>query len=222
MVDDDRKQEDTLLKNFDCDHPLLLGSLLDMAVKALNLIPTFDTPKYSRMGLFACIGEGIQRVSGYEKDSLKNRLAEGTDIAYHVSIEHSTVASTLILLMEMEPYQGGWQGTASQLLNLLKTTAKKTETHETLPKTAHTLTSELRKLESALDNFGIRIEYHRNMALRTLKISKFTSTSEQKKDPADPPNPDNIPDPTTIKLHIPQKDSILPKNDNEIPFVEEM
>jgi energy-coupling factor transporter ATP-binding protein EcfA2 len=155
ITPEDRESESDLANGFDRDHGDILGGLLNITVAALQHRDTTECPKYTRMTEFAHLGEGVQEYLKYAIGSVERRMAAGADIANEIAIESSPVASTL--MSWISTHEGTWQGSASDLLNLLKSHAKKSELAGTLPKTANSLSGELKKCESALFQSGIAI-----------------------------------------------------------------
>lgn len=176
---------------FDRDHGDMLGGLLNITVAALHHRDTTECPKYTRMTEFAHLGEGAQAYLKYanesvegstdetKKISIKNRMAAGADIANEIAIESSPVASTL--RSWISTHEGIWQGSASDLLNILKSHAKKSELAGTLPKTANSLSGELKKCESALFQSGIVIVTNRRKSSRTISICLQSPSNKEEK-----------------------------------------
>jgi ABC-type oligopeptide transport system ATPase subunit len=174
LTPEDRASESDLSSGFDRYHGDILGGLLNITVAALNHRDTTQSPKYSRMTEFAHLGEGVEKsIFNAIESILERRMAAGAEIANEIAIEASPVASTLrswILTQE-----GVWTGSASDLLNILKSHAKKSELAGSLPKTANSLSGELKKCESALHQSGIsissdRIGKNRNRVLSVYAI----------------------------------------------------
>jgi energy-coupling factor transporter ATP-binding protein EcfA2 len=155
ITPEDRESESDLANGFDRDHGDILGGLLNITVAALQHRDNTECPKYTRMTEFAHLGEGVQEYLKYAIGSVERRMAAGADIANEIAIESSPVASTL--MSWISTHEGTWQGSASDLLNILKSHAKKSELAGTLPKTANSLSGELKKCESALFQSGIAI-----------------------------------------------------------------
>ncbi len=148
----DRESESYLANGFDRDLADILGGLLNITVAALQHRDTTECPKYTRMTEFAHLGEGVQKYLKFAIGSVKSRMAAGAEIANEIAIESSPVASTLRSWISTQ--EAIWQGSASDLLNILKSHAKKSELAGTLPKTANSLSGELKKCESALFQSG--------------------------------------------------------------------
>jgi ABC-type oligopeptide transport system ATPase subunit len=156
LTPEDRESEAELGEIFDRHHGEILSGLLDITVAALHYRDNSPCPKFNRLTEFAHIGEGVEKKLKYPIGSIKKRFADNANIAHEIAIDSSPVGSTLrswILSNE-----GVWTGTTSDLLNILKSHAKKSELAGSLPKTANSLGGELKKCESALAQCGILIE----------------------------------------------------------------
>ena len=186
ITSEDRESESDLANGFDRYHGDILGGLLNITVAALQHRGTTECPKYTRMTEFAHLGEGVQEYLKYESGSVESRMAAGVDTANEIVIESSPVASTLRSWISDEK---AWQGSASDLLNILKSHAKKSELAGTLPKTANSLSCELKKCESALFQSGIEIVTNRTKSNRTISICFHSPCNKRAKrsSPSSPP-----------------------------------
>lgn len=155
ITDDERESESSLSQGLELHHAEILGGLLDITVAALHYRDTAESPRYSRMVEFTHLGEGVEQYLDYPSGSMRSRMAAGVQISNEIAIESSPVAS---IIREWMGIEGKWEGTTAELLNILKTHAKKSELAGTLPKTANSLGGELKKCESALAQCGIVIE----------------------------------------------------------------
>jgi energy-coupling factor transporter ATP-binding protein EcfA2 len=156
LTSDDRESEAELAEIFDRHHGEILGGLLDITVAALHYRDTNKCPKFNRLTEFAHLGVGVEAKLNYPIGSIEKRFADNANIANEIAIDASPVASTLrSWILE---HGEVWTGTMSDLLNVLKTHAKKSELAGTLPKTANSLGGELKKCESALFESGVIIE----------------------------------------------------------------
>ncbi len=165
---EDRLSEGDIAKEFDIHQADILGGLLNITVDALHHRNITEAPRYNRMTEFCHLGEGVQKKLKYASDSISRRMAAGVEIANNIAIESSPVASTLSSWIST--YQGVWTGTASDLLNILKSYSKKSELAGSLPKTATTLSSELKRVESALYQTGVKIESNRTKTARLISV----------------------------------------------------
>jgi hypothetical protein len=187
ITSEDRASESDLANGFDRDLADILGGLLNITVAALQHRDTTECPKYTRMTEFAHLGEGVQEYLKYAIGSVKSRMAAGAEIANEIAIESSPVASTLRSWISTQ--EATWQGSASDLLNILKSHAKKSELAGTLPKTANSLSGELKKCESALFQSGIAIVTNRTKSSRTISICLQSPSNERPKR-SSPSSPD--------------------------------
>lgn len=199
ITDDERESESSLSQGLELHHAEILGRLLDITVAALHYRDTAESPRYSRMVEFSHLGEGVEQYLDYQPGSMRSRMAAGVEIANEIAIESSPVAS---IIREWMGIEGKWEGTTAELLNILKTHAKKSELAGTLPKTANSLGGELKKCESALAQCGIVIEDFResraNDPSQTKK--KRIYISEKAVSPFSPPA--NSENPSTRSPHL--------------------
>jgi hypothetical protein len=166
--DENRGSEKGLGDEFTKHHPRLLGGLLTLAYEALAIKETTECQTYARFTEFAHLGESVQAASKYPENTLRNRLEQGVRTAHNLTIESSVVGSTLrSWIADLKK----WEGTAAELLNCLKSHAKKSDSSRTLPNLPNKLTSELRMIEQALNQEGIEINYQKKMTGQHIYIS---------------------------------------------------
>ena len=187
LTNDERESESSLTNIFDTNHALILGGLLNLTVAALDYRDTNKAPKYTRMTEFAHLGEGVNKKLEYAGCSIDTRLAAGKELAHEIAIDASPVAS--ILKTWISNVEGAWTGTSSDLLNILKAQAKKSELAGSLPKTASSLSAELKKCETALRYFGISISILRTNKSRLITIVCSIHTPKKLSKSPSPPSP---------------------------------
>jgi hypothetical protein len=178
LTDEERASESTLQDDFNIHHAEMLGGLLNMTVAALNHRDTTESPKYNRMTNFIHLGDGVEKHLGYEGVKLSKRLKAGEAEANTITIESSPTASILVNWIKDE---NEWKGSCSDLLNILKSHAKKSDQAGELPKNAIKLSAELRMVESALLDVGVALNYSRDnkvryISVRTLKLERDLSS----------------------------------------------
>jgi hypothetical protein len=166
--DENRGSEKGLEDEFIKYHPRLLGGLLTLACEALAIKEKTECQTYARFTEFAHLGESVQAASKYPDNTLKNRLEQGVRTAHNLTIESSVVGSTLrSWIADLKK----WDGSPTDLLNCLKSHAKKSDSSRTLPNLPNKLTSELRMIEQALNQEGIEINYKRKIAGQHIYVS---------------------------------------------------
>jgi hypothetical protein len=169
LTDEQRASESTLEADFNTHHAAMLGGLLNMTVAALNHRDTTKSPNYSRMTNFIHLGDGVEKHLGYEGVTLSKRLKIGEREANTIAIESSPTASILVNWLQDK---NEWEGLTSELLNILKSHAKKSDQSGVLPKNAIKLSAELKMIEWALLEQGIEITAKRRAAGMYISISR--------------------------------------------------
>ncbi len=220
LTTEDRESESELAQMFDRHHGEILGGLLDITVSSLHHRDNTKCPKFNRLTEFAHLGVGVEKFLNYTIGSIEQRFIDNANIAHEIAIDASPVASTLRswILDRQEP----WNGTTSDLLNILKTHAKKSELAGTLPKTANSLAGELKKCESALFESGVIIEDFResraNDPSQTRKKIVYMRSHPPKTCPNHPPHPPH-PQNTKLELLLDNGSSRGEQNENHPPHI---
>ena len=150
-----RKQEKELMIGFEKEIPLILGGVLDVLVKAIQIKSSVQIKSLPRMADFAVWGCAISRALGYTESDFLD--------AYHVNISKQTetvlneniVATAIMSFMDE---RNSWTGTATGLLGELTNHAKfqNIDTYEKYwPKASNTLARRLNELKVNLKEVGI-------------------------------------------------------------------
>ena len=94
--------------------PSILGGCFDALAHAIELHPAMIVPALPRMADFAkwgaCIAEGL----GFTQQQFLDAYGKNIAALNELAIEAQPFAQAVIALVDSSP--GGWQGTASQLL----------------------------------------------------------------------------------------------------------
>jgi len=177
IEDQERKGEDALVKEFDRLRPLLLGALFDLVANGLRHLSSVRVDGGPRMmdtylWLMACErGTGLNLAETYRRhvDETLGALAEG-----------DLLVQTLRAILE--PLNGKWSGTASELYNLVvKNWPDETRKEERqCPGGSNTLTSRLRQMEEGMAKIGIRLTFTRKHGgKRLIEIDATPQVSEE-------------------------------------------
>jgi hypothetical protein len=191
MTAEERGNETDLNIEYEKLTPLMLGALLDITCAGLShrekVASTFK--QYTRFGDFSMLGEGIELHLSMKTGTLSKRISDGVGIAHDITIEASPVGSMIRSWLtsdmviwknnEGTDFKHYWEGNASGLHTILKNQAKKSELASTIPKTAHALSSELKRIESALNHKNIEINQWRDNKGRYLSIKLLTVDGEK-------------------------------------------
>ena len=136
---------------FEAAQPALLGALLDLFVKVLVMLPDVSiAPKHRpRMADFAVLGEAVFRVHGEPAGAFLTRYNDMRKDGVLRTIDSSPVGAALTAYLA--DVAGGFEGTLSELLNLL-------DGHrphgEAWPRSPKGLGDALRRLAPALRQIG--------------------------------------------------------------------
>jgi hypothetical protein len=110
----DKRRTDTELRAAYSDmHPRVLGALLDLLARVLDVLPTVELPLLPRMADFARVLAAVDRATGWQ--SFDTYSVQGDSLAADV-VAADVVASAVVELMAEQPT---WTGTPTQLLDKL-------------------------------------------------------------------------------------------------------
>lgn len=164
-----RKREEVIVALQEQLSPKVLGYLLNVIVKALNIKDTLPDDKHSRMADFEYYGEAISRALGYHENEFYQVYATNRKERINEAIENDLVATAILLMFEAieneEPIpeqeiiaEGtSWYGTPSELFEKLKGIAERNSMLKDtqFPKSANALTRRLNRLKTVLMEHGI-------------------------------------------------------------------
>lgn len=145
-------------RKFDAAHPQLLGALLDVAVGALQRLPTVKLAEQPRMADFALLGTAAESGLGFPRGTFMRAYNRNRQNANAVALEASPIASHILELAKKT-----WQGTATELLRTLnKSEDDETQSRRGWPKYPRVLSSMLKRLNTALRTTDVEIEFIRD------------------------------------------------------------
>jgi len=140
-----RKTEKEVLVSFQDDWPAIMGGVCDTLSKVLLLKQDFETDeKLNRMADYHQLGIMVEEILGWEPGSFTKDYNKNIASAHGVVIDCSPLALALLVLEDYELFP--FEGTYSELLNLLKLHTNFTNMHP------RKLTEELDRVRSALLN----------------------------------------------------------------------
>jgi hypothetical protein len=148
-----RVKEGAFWQAFHEVHPRILGALLTLVANGLKQLPHTKLealPRMADLGHWgaACLGEKFTKAY---VDNIRQAAEEGLEV--------SPLAGILIKLMDDI---SEWRGTSNELLNELDRRADdRTQRQQAWPKSARTLTSQLKRLDMALRTIGIAVLFTR-------------------------------------------------------------
>jgi hypothetical protein len=154
-----RKTEKELNEIFEQVHPSILGAILDVMVKAIQIYPTIKLQGLHRMADYVVWSCAITEALGIDKQQFLDAYEENIVQQNLEMVQASPISDALIKLMEESPK--GWEGTASQLFAELEDKAKElriSTRQKAWPKKPHILSRRLNELAPSLPAAGYQID----------------------------------------------------------------
>jgi hypothetical protein len=168
----ERLPEKVLWERFRAAKAAILGGLLNAASQALarrDSIPPLNLPRMADFAIWVMAGE---EALGLQPGDFMRAYTENRKEAVEEALDASPIYHPLTKLLADK---GLWEGTASELLEILNQKATDTERkHYGWPKTASKLGKTLRRNAPALRSHGWNVEWAREGKgrQRTIKIEK--------------------------------------------------
>ena len=151
VLDTERREERSLLRDFAAQRPAILGGMLDALVKGMRVYPELDVRPKPRMADFARMGAAIAEGLGAGADVfLAAYAANHRDRAGDQLSGDAVVQGLQALIAEM----GHWSGTPSDLLHVLSQ-LRAGGLRQRLPSNVSVLGRRLTELAPALGQLGI-------------------------------------------------------------------
>jgi hypothetical protein len=180
---DNRRNERDLDQEFASEAPALFGSLLDGLVSGLQNLTTVVIAGAPRMADFALWAEACTRAY-WPEGTFTRAYRENIAAAIELVIESSAVGDAVRRFMATRQT---WQGTASELLELLTRMIPEPLARErSWPKNARALSGKLRRAASPLRKVGIDVVFVREghdrertiiITVRSIVLDNFASAS---------------------------------------------
>lgn len=195
IADQDRRLEKEVKKEFEAMRPQLLGCILDILVKILRWqeeLGGLNLKNLPRMADFSECAEMVSRILGHEEGAFLKAYHNNINLQIEEIIESSQIATCLAHWFDefwpkrtvdlTEEKSGEWNGTATELLQILEDTAdilKINIKSRLWPKSPGTLSRRLNEIAVTLKEIGISIEFVRRDRgkRRTITISRMPSSS---------------------------------------------
>jgi hypothetical protein len=166
IPEEKRQEEGALWEAFRQDQPFILGAVLDAVATALRKAPNTKLPRPPRMADFAKWAEAAAQGAGYTPEAFREAYNNNRNEAAEAGIEASPVGQALLRLIKEK---GEWEGTATDLLQALKTHVENPE--RMLPKNPRSLASQVRRLAPALRVVGVDVEEQRTRRARLIRLT---------------------------------------------------
>ncbi len=152
-----RKPERGFWRDFEEAHPRFLGALLDVVSAGLRNLPDIQLHQHPRMADFARWITACEPALGWETESFLQAYTSNRAAAHDLTLDASPITGPVRDLAERSG-EHGWQGTSSDLLDLLNhPRPKDTKPPNGWPKSPRGLSNALRRLAPSLLAIGVEI-----------------------------------------------------------------
>ena len=168
----ERKTEKELYQNFKIDLPSILGGVLNILVKAIEIQSTIKPDSHHRMADWEVLGCAISEALGHKKEEFISAYQNNINRQTEMLLNENIVATAIITFMDG---QLDWKGTPTELLQKLSGHAMLAEidTREKYwPKGAGALSRRLNELSTPLKQMGFLITISTTGIERYIHIQK--------------------------------------------------
>jgi len=171
-IEGGRRDEEGLLRDLEAARPRLLGAILDAVSTALRRLPGVRLEDPPRLADFARWVVAAEPALDCGESTFLPTYERQRASSAETAIEASSVAMEVRRLVEEK---GGFQGTASELLESLSDKAgEAVSSRRGWPKTPSHLSSELNKAASSLRNVGIRVHRYQEGSSGSRKLIRLS------------------------------------------------
>lgn len=150
-----RLNEKELYEDFEKTLPGILGSIFTALSKAMSIRPTIQLNELPRMADFAMWGYAIAEALGYGGKRFIDAYNVNIGRQQEQAINEDFVASFVVDLLQD---QAVWEGSATELLELMKVSPDYNERQPGIPKNAQALSRQLNIVKTTLADSGISFE----------------------------------------------------------------
>jgi len=167
-----RKTEKKLTRALEKAHPRILGAMLDVLVKAINIYPKVKLDGLHRMADYLVWACAITEVMGIDKKVFLDAYEENILNQNLEMVRASPISDALISLMKEQP-DGLWEGTPSQLFSVLEEKAKELKIstrQKAWPKKPNVLSRRLNELAPSLPSVGYEVTITRTIKERLIRV----------------------------------------------------
>jgi hypothetical protein len=153
--------------------PRILGALFDAVSCALRRMPEISIVTLPRMADFAQWVTATEPALGCRDGAFLSAYDTNRQDANELALE----GSVLVPLLRTIPDRGNWSGTASELLEMLRGKNGVDCRQQGWPKTAASLSGQLRRLTPSLSSIGIVVRLQKTAGTGSKKIIAISKVS---------------------------------------------
>ncbi|MBX7165531.1 MAG: hypothetical protein K1X74_04195 [Pirellulales bacterium] len=153
---DRRRTEAEVIEQFNRSHGRILGAILDLAARAVGIMPSLHLETLPRMADFARLGEAVAIAREFPEGAFREALEANRDRGDQATIERSAIFEPLMAFADRTRE---FRGTARELLSELRelAVASGLRLAANFPQTPNRLSQQLRRLLPLLRTRGIEI-----------------------------------------------------------------
>ena len=158
IPDDRRRTEADFWREFERERPRLLGALLDAVVTAIRNWPETRLDRLPRMADFALWVHAAEPALGLPHGTFLKRYAGNRASAHLIILEADPVGRALLAWLNEQPAGFEWDGTATELLDVLNSRVPEEERpRRGWPQDATRMGGKMRRLAPALRGVGFQV-----------------------------------------------------------------
>ena len=176
IPDSARRTDKEMWEHLTAIRPAVLGGLMTAVQSAMANRDRVVLSRLPRMADFAAWVTAAESGLGWEPETFLRAYGRNRDEAIELGLEASPIASHLRTLMDSLSF---WNGTATELLEKIRSTMTETEQRaRSMPQSPQELSKHLTRLASALRSIGIEVIGHRQggTGQRLITITKRTES----------------------------------------------
>ena len=179
IPDGTRRSETQLLEELESLTPSILGGILDVLVKAIQILPTIKPSKLYRLSDYTIWELAITEALGFEQQQFLDAYEANIRSQSEETLKASLPATILTQWMDQQT-KDTWTGTAAALCDELVEYAETTSysiKQKGFPKAPHWLIRRLNEVSPSLHNMGYLITHRRTRQARLVTIHKISQNT---------------------------------------------
>jgi hypothetical protein len=192
IVEEYRRDEDSLWKEFKAIRPRVLGALLTAVSMALRNLPTIKLASKPRMADFALWIVAAEPALTWTPGDFLAAYTRNRQGANEAALESSLIGGLILSLVSNVAFEG----TSRELLNALESYAdEKLKKHRDWPNGPRKLSGELRRLAPVLRRLRVSVAFFRGQDAQRARLIRIESTRKRPSTPSRPSgDPENAGD----------------------------
>ncbi len=176
----ERKDEKTLLAEFEQVRPGIFGALLDAVATGLKNLDSVRLEALPRMADFARWVVSCEPALPWKSGAFMAAYAEAQEEAVKRAVEADVIA---LAITELAAKYGTWEGTATELLVELEDFAtEKVQKTKAWPKTPSHLSRQINRAATALENVGVNVKTGVNKSAKARRLIRVCQAEESEDD----------------------------------------